>query len=216
MKTNYTILAALMGIALLSSCKKDDVNPIPFSKTEVSIYAGDSLKILSSVPDGTTFETEDFYVAGIKDNGFLYARTVGKTMVTAKNGNQTSKASVTVMGKYNLYTDPSIYFGKTSQDVKNALGTPYSDSKNIITYTNYGSIKAILMLMYDSSNIITSACVGVTDVSQSEVLVKYITERYLVISKTGTTSYALANATVGVNLEYSKLTWMVTYIPLKK
>lgn len=186
MKTNFISFAFLIVACInLSSCSKDDAEPIPtLDKSSITLYVDETSTLTYSGAE-CKWSTDNYLIAEV-NNGKITAKHVGTTIIHANN----LTCTVIVKPRYNTYIEPYQNFGCSKTEVKNKMSAYNIKSDNGTTIVYYGKGKIDQYGYTFENDKLKSSSFYIT-LDNSVELAEFMLERYWVIEteKTGNNSY---------------------------
>lgn len=177
MKKVFLFLTVAAVSAFVSGCGKTEKpeDSLAFNATSFSMYTDDTRQLFEgNLPD---VESSHEFVATVLTNGIVTAEHVGTA--TIRSGS--SKCSVTVKPRHNIYPDPYMNWGASKAEVKSVKGTPYTEEADMMMYV-LSQYPPILAAYQFENGKLERSSVAMPIVSMPNNFVDFLTERYLPIS----------------------------------
>ncbi|MEG1635735.1 MAG: hypothetical protein RR388_08915 [Rikenellaceae bacterium] len=223
MKTKNFTLAALLLVATLSSCSKDEDQSIQVgNQSPVVLNYKQTANIDAVSTQPISYNSENEFHAKVSSSGEITAQHVGEAKINLTNGSDSKSIQVVVEPKFNLYKTPSIEWGATKSQIKAQYGKPDNETANGVGYSNYSSSAPIVMFVFNSNDRLISSAVVVKTVYAS-TLADFLIERYMPID-VNTSEYtamfvnglSTEKITTAINLSVYNLSYlMVLYVDVR-
>lgn len=223
MKTKNFTLAALLLVAILSSCSKDENQTIQVTtKSPMVLNYKQTANIDAVSTQPISYNPENEFHAKVSNTGVITAQHVGETRVNLTNGSDSKSIQVVVEPKFNLYKTPCIEWGMTRSQIKTQYGKPDTETASGIGYTTTSSSAPIMLYLFDSNDKLTSSAVMVKT-AYASTLVDFLVERYMPID-VNTSEYTAMfvnglstdKITTAINLSVYNLSYlMVMYVDVR-
>jgi hypothetical protein len=226
MKKYLIFTIAMIGIAALSaSCSSsdDDDVSISLSQSEITLNGKTGTAQLTATPSNVEWSSDNPFVATINNQGLVTAIHVGQTRVIAKSGNSSKMCNVIVSPQYSTFTEPLTEFGKNKAYIISKLGTPNTQSDNLIAY---GAATDYQVTSYTFENDKLTMCTVALRATDSRVtqLPLFFIERYEMKSSkiNGMTAYYNASSESDASMyvlfdtQYSAGHYWIYYSPKNK
>lgn len=223
MKTKNFTLAALLLVAILSSCSKDEDQTIQVrNQSPVVLNYKQTADIDAVSTQPISYNSENEFHAKVSSTGVITAQHVGETKINLTNGSDSKSIQVVVEPKFNLYKTPSVEWGATKNQIKAQYGKPDSETANGVGYSNYSSSAPVVMFVFNSNDRLISSAVMVKTAYASS-LGDFLVERYMPID-VNTAEYtamfvnglSTEKITTAINLSVYNLSYlMVRYVDVR-
>lgn len=220
---------AFLPLVLFTACSSDtDDNSAILDKTELSMHHdGTYILKVKGNKNTPTFKSENSLIASVDESGKITANCVGNTNILVETGNGLLKCNVEVTPTINYIPAPHLAFGDTYDNVKSIVAKQTSDSRNIVTGNDYiGVIRDVdnAQFIYgysfkDGKLVSSSIMLNVVKYYQSvKSLLEYIEERYFLIKKVNSISYAFISPKKDIAVYVSNKDdfILVTFTPYNK
>ncbi len=214
------LAAIVVAAVVFASCSKEDSksSEILIEKTAATLHYGEEFQIKATSDYDLTYESEDKYHAVVDDKGLVTATYVGETNIVIKNSETEKKVKITVTPQYELYNDPSGYFGMSKEQILSKFGEPAAQTaKGAISYKDYSSYAPLIMFTIENDKVANVALL--IEVSNMSKMINSLKERYFYIGMkndiyTFANSFEESKMTMGVTMSvYSAQYLMVVYVP---
>lgn len=176
MKANRVFL--LLGLTfLILACSKEDEKLI-LDTTSTSLY---SLETTTITSNGTnvTFTSRDPYVAGVDESGVVTARFVGETIIDVVASEGSAEFKVSVIPKYNTFTEPCHDWTKKSNEVFSIYSNlSFSQSGDYWGATVDKSKGIVYMFKFGDNDRLEATSMSISQ-SYAIEAVYFLSERYL-------------------------------------
>lgn len=173
------ILLALMAVAIIAGCEKEEGGNLVLNYKDVILYHGEEWQIETSESSGTSFSSSNEYHAKVSENGLIKAMFVGEADITVASGKKTETVHVTVRPKNTKFKEPLFDFNLTRSEIISRLGTPDSETDEMIMYKETNTL--LYGYAFGSNGKLSNAMFATT-LSNAADVVEFLAERYLPIS----------------------------------
>ncbi|MGA1977652.1 MAG: hypothetical protein ABSG89_07320 [Bacteroidales bacterium] len=208
----------LIVILCLTGCKKSEKS-LSLNATETTLTKNQTFNLIVS-PDtsGCVYESENDFIATVSPSGVITAQLTGETYIDVSNADKgfAAKCKVTVSPVYSMYREPYLVFGKSKTDVK-AYETRLllEEDDSTLFYSGENSYITDLLYLFEKSAYTVSS--SLIPASQVNLLVNYLTERYVPVADYGSSGpvyYMTTDRKTIVDMTmYSDTYWMIIYMP---
>lgn len=215
MKKIFLLLAIMLPMMFVS-CSDDDKDEPKFEYgLEFSLYHGTTKQLESDA--NVTWHSENEFVAKVDGNGLVEGNHVGETYIVATNGyGNSTKCHVTVLPKYNTYTEPVLDFGASSDIIKSKeRRTLLLENKDVLLFN--GGNDSEVFVRYPMENGAMAAAAISIKYNYMKEAVDFIFERYQIIGEQDNVYFFINdnidsfNMAVGVGIANQSL--MIAYMP---
>lgn len=212
----FMITMLLFIISFTAGCKKEPT--LLLNSTEITLKPNETFSLVVS-PDATgcLFTSDNDYIAQVYASGLIMAKLVGETNISVTNAQKGfyGHCKVTVTPEYTMYKEPYLSFGKQKIDIK-SFETRQVVAENDSTIFYTGENAFIDSLIYSFKNNLYSSCRCVIPGGQSNLVVNYMTERYVYLGTPAvdmTARMTTDSKTYVVTQKYSSTKIYVYYFP---
>ena len=213
------IATCLVGITLLSGCKKDnEPDIITLLVEQKSLYSEDEYQIEATSTSKIVYSSDSEYIASVSERGLVTAKHIGQTNIILTNGEDSKRLEITVVPKSNLYPEPDVYFGESKQSIIAKFGKPDNETDEGVGYIDYSNAAPFIMYMFDDYNKLNGYSIMVKSI-YSSLLTDFLLERYQPVTESGgammfVNEYEPNKVTKSIALSlYNINYWMVMYLP---
>ena len=198
------LLLALMPLVLFTACSSDtEEKSAAIDKKELKLFheGTHSLKVARNTKT-PTFKSENSMIASVDKDGLITGHCVGETNILVDTGNGVLKCKVEVLPQINFIPSPYLGFGDTYEHVKSIVTKETSDIIKTVEGDDYIGIAKNIdnaqfvygYIFKDRKLVMSMILLNVIKYNKSvDSLVKYITERYYIISQTNSTTYSFVS-----------------------
>ena len=206
------LLCATMVLSF-SACSDDDEEKQKLSQKELSLTAGESVK-LSYNGENCTWSSEQPLIAEVDNSGNVTANRVGETVIYAND----ETCNVTVIPKYNTYMEPYMEWGASKSVVRSYMSgyTLGVEEDNILGYID--DEQEFVYFYQFENNSLTGSGIVANILSHGTEITNFLLERYVVVSVDEEDNMAIllsidAQIGIGVLLDASSGLIWVMYMP---
>lgn len=173
MKKLFSLVFILASLLMFSSCENNDIS---ITQSEYKIYPNETVTI-SGFGDfsNVIWESENEFVA-TANKQTIYGELAGTTIIKSKDVDKPIR--VTVIPKFNTYTEPCIDWGISKSQIKSKYGTPYAEESNSMLYKSNNSIAQYVMYLFENNKLTMSSIILKSSSSLSSVR-NFLAERYV-------------------------------------
>lgn len=176
MKKIFSLMLLLATLLTFTACSGDEPDNTKLSQTSYVMYHGDKQSINGSNCSDIVWNSENEFVATVKNN-VITGQYVGKT--TVKSATKNMIFSVEVKPRHFLFEEPCLDFGASKAEIKSKRGTPTKEDATGLIYETGNANVPIELYAFQNGELYT--CGVVCKLSAGNTLVDFLTERYLTI-----------------------------------
>ncbi|MBR5476200.1 MAG: hypothetical protein IKV17_05215 [Bacteroidaceae bacterium] len=177
MKRTFSLMLLIASITCLSSCLSENDKSPSNIPTEHFMAVGENFNLEYK----SNWKSSNTFAATVDKEGVITAVRVGEAKIYSTK--EDLSCNVYIYPSYSLYSDPITEGGISKNEVKELLGTPYSEKVigeeeggEIIVYETNNNIAPFELYMFANDSLIISA-VGV-NASYSEKLTTHLSQQY--------------------------------------
>ncbi len=215
MKTKKLTIAALLFVAVFSSCSKDDQTIQVTNQSPIVLNYKQTASINAVSTQPISYVSENEFHAKVSNAGVVTAQRVGETKIKLSSGSASKSIQIVVEPKFNLYKTPSIEWGKTRSQIIAQYGKPDNETADAIGYSSYSSSAPVAMFLFDSNDRLQSSAVMVKT-AYSSTLGDFLVERYMPID-VNTSEYtamfvnglSMNKITTAINLSVYNMSYLI-------
>lgn len=176
MKKTFTIFSC-MAVLLFTGCSdsgKEETETDKFNRSELSLTSGETfqLEIVTGNKSAYIFSGNEM-VAKVSSTGLVTAMRVGQCNIAAGY----ARCAVTVTARFNYYTEPTEYWGKSKAEIKQMLGNPTAEADAALGYTLTDSFFMAVSLTFETDKVVSVNYF--LNVPDTDRLLEFLDERYV-------------------------------------
>ena len=186
-----------MAIALvLLGCEKNEPKETLqiTTKNIVITHNGTEQLKVTGADAPVVYTVDNKYIASVSEDGVVKGGVKGKAIITATCGTQTATCDVEVKTLINFIPEPYIGFGDSYDKVKSELvksGEVKELNGSIAQVKKISGDEFIYLYTFNSGKLEVSGFSILITADAVNVIVDYLTERYVVVSRVSTYEFAL-------------------------
>lgn len=222
MKAKFILLVAIAIFItnVFTSCSKDDDESTKVVTKELSLKSGETAKIvIEPTNNGCTFTSENTFIASVSSTGEVKGLIVGETNIKVLNSSVglNDLCKVKVSAQYQMYKEPYVNFGATQSQVKSNETRELLSELSGMLYKGENSKIDFVLYTFENGKLMASAALIPYSSSNSDLLVNFLSERYMVTTTGKDIVFLNTNKTIGgsISAQYYGGTYyyMVIYFP---
>lgn len=183
LKTRLLLLTLVLS-TIFTGCNKDDEEAgTKLVTTELSVKSGQTSQIVIEPSSaGCKFISDNRLIASVSSTGEVKGLIIGETSVSISNPETgfSGKSKITVTPQYQMYTEPYLQFGATTQQIKAFEKRQFiSEDNTAIGYRGENSNITLVLYTLENSRLKSASCLIPASESSAEMLIDFLSERYI-------------------------------------